>query len=40
MREISMYSYRIMYELAAETITIHGIVHKRRHFRADELQRE
>jgi toxin ParE1/3/4 len=38
-REISMYSYRIMYELIEETIYIHGIIHKRRHFKPEDLQR-
>ena len=31
-REIGMYSYRIMYELIGDTIYIHGVVHKRRIF--------
>ncbi|MBK8972812.1 MAG: type II toxin-antitoxin system RelE/ParE family toxin [Hahellaceae bacterium] len=39
MREIGMYSYRIMYELIGETIYIHGVVHKRRHFQPEDLQR-
>ncbi|MDQ1362234.1 MAG: toxin ParE1/3/4 [Pseudomonadota bacterium] len=38
-REISMYSYRIMYELSGDTLYIHGVIHKRRHFKPDELQR-
>jgi plasmid stabilization system protein ParE len=38
-REIGMYSYRIMYELFGDTIYIHGIVHKRRHFQPEDLQR-
>lgn len=39
-REIGMYSYRIMYEVMRDTITIHGVIHKRRHFKPDELQRQ
>ena len=38
-REISMYSYRIMYELMADTIYIHGIFHKRQHFKPENLRR-
>ncbi|MCH8544039.1 MAG: type II toxin-antitoxin system RelE/ParE family toxin [Alcanivorax sp.] len=38
-REIGMYSYRIMYELIADTIYIHAIVHKRRRFQPAGLQR-
>ncbi|HEY9050188.1 MAG TPA: hypothetical protein VIQ03_01510 [Gammaproteobacteria bacterium] len=38
-REIGMYSYRIMYELIGETIYIHGVVHNRRHFQPEDLQR-
>lgn len=38
-REISMYSYRIMYELIGEHLYIHGVIHKRRHFKPEDLQR-
>jgi plasmid stabilization system protein ParE len=38
-REIGMYSYRIMYELIADTIYIHGAFHKRRHFQPEDLDR-
>lgn len=38
-REIGMYSYRIMYELIGDTIYIHGVVHKRRHFQPEDIQR-
>lgn len=38
-REIGMYSYRIMYELHGDTITVHGVIHKRRHFKAENLVR-
>ncbi len=37
--EIAMYSYRIMYELMQETIYIHGVFHRRRHFKPEDLQR-
>ncbi len=36
-REIGMYSYRIMYELIDDIIYIHGVVHKRRHFQPEDL---
>jgi len=39
-REIGMYSYRIMYELIGDTVYIHGVIHKRRHFKPEDLQRE
>lgn len=39
-REIGMYSYRIMYELMKDTLYIHGVIHKRRHFKPGNLQRE
>ncbi|MBV1787186.1 type II toxin-antitoxin system RelE/ParE family toxin [Marinobacterium sp. D7] len=38
-REIGMYSYRIMYEILGSTLYIHGIIHKRRHFVPNDLQR-
>jgi len=38
-REIGMYSYRIMYELMDDVIYIHGVIHKRRNFRAEDLRR-
>lgn len=38
-REISLYSYRIIYELMPDTIYIHGIIHKRRNFKAEDLER-
>jgi len=39
-REIGMYSYRIMYELIGDTIYIHGLIHKRRNFQPEDLDRE
>jgi plasmid stabilization system protein ParE len=38
-REIAVYSYRIMYELIGDTIYIHGVFHKRRQFKPEDLQR-
>lgn len=38
-REIALYSYRIMYELIGETIYIHGVFHRRRDLRPDDLHR-
>lgn len=38
-REISLYSYRIMYELIGGTLYVHGVFHKRRNFKAEDLQR-
>ena len=35
-REIGMYSYRILYEQADDKIFIHGGIHKRRNFQSDE----
>jgi toxin ParE1/3/4 len=35
-REIGMYSYRIIYELSGDNIYILGVIHKRRHFKPDE----
>jgi len=39
-RELSIYSYRIMYELMGDTIYIHGVFHKRQNFQPQDLQRE
>lgn len=38
-REIALYSYRVMYELIGETIYIHGVFHRRRDFKSEDLQR-
>ncbi len=38
-REIGMYSYRILYELTGDTIYIHGVIHKRRNFKPEDLHR-
>lgn len=39
-REISLYSYRIMYELIDQIVYIHGVVHQRRQFKPEDLRRE
>ncbi|MGZ0078005.1 type II toxin-antitoxin system RelE/ParE family toxin [Methylomonas sp. YC3] len=39
-REIGVYSYRILYEIIGETLYIHGVIHKRRDFKQEYLQRE
>lgn len=39
LREISLYSYRILYEVIPDTIYIHGVIHMRRNFKADDLER-
>jgi len=38
-REIHLYSYRILYEVMPELIYIHGVIHMRRNFKAEELER-
>lgn len=38
-REIGMYSYRIIYELRADTLYVHGVIHKRRDFKPEDLPR-
>lgn len=38
-REIGLHSYRIVYELIGETLYIHGVIHRRRHLKPDDLQR-
>ena len=38
-REIGMYSYRILYEPMGDTIYIHGVIHKRRNFKPEVLHR-
>lgn len=38
-REISLYSWRIMYEIVGDTLYVHGIIHKRRDFKPEDLQR-
>lgn len=38
-REINIYSYRIMYEVMPDIIYIHGIIHMRRNFKHEDLDR-
>ena len=40
LREISLYSYRILYELSGDTVYIHSIIHKRQDFKAEDLFRK
>ncbi len=39
LREISLYSYRILYEVMPDAIYIHGVIHMRRNFNADDLEK-
>lgn len=39
LREISLYSYRILYEATPDVIYVHGVIHMRRNFKADHLER-
>ena len=39
-REISLYSWRIIYEVVGDTLHVHGVIHKRRDFKAEDLQRQ
>jgi plasmid stabilization system protein ParE len=39
-REIGMYSYRIMYEISGETVFIHGVIHRRRNFKPETIKRK
>ncbi len=36
-RELSKYSYRILYEISSQQIEILAIVHKRKDFKADDV---
>ena len=38
-REVSLDAYRIMYEVMTNCIYIHGVIHKRRDFKAEDLER-
>jgi plasmid stabilization system protein ParE len=38
-REISLYSWRIMYEIVGDALYVHGVIHKRRDFKPEDLQR-
>ena len=37
-RQLSLYSYRLFYEISDDQIVILAIIHKRRDFKADELE--
>jgi toxin ParE1/3/4 len=39
LREISLYSYRILYETMPDAIYIHGVTHMRRNFKPENLKR-
>ncbi|WP_426992216.1 type II toxin-antitoxin system RelE/ParE family toxin [Methylomonas sp. CM2] len=39
-RELSLYSYRILYEIKPSHIEVLAVVHKRRDLRTDEILRE
>ncbi|HMW70549.1 MAG TPA: type II toxin-antitoxin system RelE/ParE family toxin [Cellvibrionaceae bacterium] len=38
-REVSLYSYRILYEIKHEVIEVLAVIHKRRDVQADEIPR-
>ena len=38
-RELSLYSYRILYEITKQDIFILAVVHKRRDFKAEDIER-
>ena len=37
-REINLYSYRIIYEVMPNMIYIHGVIHMRRNFKPEDLE--
>lgn len=39
-REVALYSYRILYEIKATHINILAVIHKRRDLQAEEIPRE
>lgn len=39
LREIHLYSYRIIYEVMPDKIYVHGVVHMRRNFKPEDLAR-
>ena len=39
LREFHLYSYRILYEVTPDIIYIHGVIHMRRNFKPDDLER-
>ena len=40
LRELSLYSYRILYEIKTTHIDILAVIHKRRDLQAEEIPRE
>jgi toxin ParE1/3/4 len=38
-REIALYSCRVLYELIGETVYIHGVILRRRDFKPEDIQR-
>ncbi|QWF70325.1 type II toxin-antitoxin system RelE/ParE family toxin [Methylomonas paludis] len=36
-REISVYTYRILYEIKPDHISVLAVIHKRRHLQADDI---
>lgn len=39
-RELSVYSYRVIYEITTQGIFILGVVHKRREFKAEDIGKQ
>ena len=40
MRELSLYSYRILYEIKSSHIEVLAVIHKRRDLQAQEIRRD
>ena len=40
MRELSLYTYRILYEITPDGIAVLAVIHKRRDLQATEVHRE
>ena len=39
-REVSLYSYRILYEIKSDHLQVLAVIHKRRNLQSDEIARE
>lgn len=39
-REVSLYSYRILYEIKSDHLEVLAVIHKRRNLQPDEISRE
>lgn len=37
-REIGVHSWRVLYEVHATSVTIHAVIHKRRHFNPSQTE--